>query len=83
MAPLIVTLSPVLQVSVPHFKKQPQGVPDPLAAVPKRRPVQQIKAAMEAEAQQAWGQAPLPTGVCWCWSAHVGRWRFPSMPCSE
>lgn len=53
----------LVQVSVPSFRKQQQDVPDPLAAVPRRRPGQLIKAAMEAEAQQAWGQAPLPSGV--------------------
>jgi hypothetical protein len=51
------------QVSVPHFKQQPRDVvTDPLAAVPRRRTGEVIKAAMQAEAQQAWGQVPLPSG---------------------
>jgi hypothetical protein len=62
---------------VPRFKQQPKDVPDPLAAVPRRRTGQAIKAAMDAEAQQAWGQMPLPTGAyaccCHCHSTHAPR----------
>lgn len=55
--------APCMQVSVPHFRRQTSDTPaDPLAAVPKQRPGQAIKAAQEAEAQQAWGQAPVPAG---------------------
>lgn len=54
-----------VQVSVPHFRQQQsQDVPDPLAAVPRRRTGQAIQAAMAADAQQAWGQVPLPSGLC-------------------
>lgn len=48
---------------MPHFKQQPRDVVTyPLAAVPRRRPGEVIKAAMQAEAQQAWGQVLLPSG---------------------
>jgi len=52
-----------MQVAVPHFKQQAQELPDPLAAVPRRRTGQAIREAMQAEVQQAWGQVPLPSGV--------------------
>jgi hypothetical protein len=51
------------QVAVPHFRRRGAEAPaDALAGVPHRKPGQLIKAAMESEAQQAWGQVPLPSG---------------------
>jgi hypothetical protein len=54
-------------VAVPHFKNKAatsstSAAADKLAGLPRRRPAQQILAGMAAEAEQAWGRGPLPTG---------------------